>query len=167
MTVYYDEGHLLLSDSDALSFQRFSARCRSAGGWIIGEKFDDRFDTEVGGFAHVAQQWIGEDGQLQGGWKRAPNGEIELVRHLSVIVDYANGGKRYTLDEARALPELTGVMGRLQEREAMYVAFLARKEAEKARWEKRKHLLKAELLRHRVRFLPAQVMRPIYAQAGV
>lgn len=167
MTLYYDESHLLFSDADVLSFQRFSARCRSAGGWTIGEKFNDRFDTEVGGFAHVAQQWVDEGGQFRGGWKRTADGEIELVRHPSVVVDYANGGKRYTLDDAQALPELAGVLTRLQEREAAYVAYLAKKEAERARWEQRKRLLKAELLRQRVRFLPAQVMRPIYAQSGV
>jgi hypothetical protein len=167
MTIFFDEGHLLFSDSDFLKFQRFNARCRSAGGWIIGEAFDERFDTEVGGFSHVAQQWVNESGQLQGDWKRTGDGEIELVRCPSVIVDYANAGKRYTLDEAQALPELSGVLARLQEREAAYVAFLAKKEAEKARREKRGRLLKAELLRRRVRFLPSQVMRTIYAQAGV
>ena len=152
--------------SDRLSFLRLHARCQSAGGWTIGEKFNDRFDTEVGGFSMVAEQWI-EDGQLKGDWKRTADGSIESVRRVSVVVDYADNGTRYTIEEAQALPELAAVLARLQERESKYLRHLAKLEEAKARMAKRKSLLKAELRRHGVRFLPAQVMRDIYAKAGV
>jgi len=126
MELYLDE-FSVHGDSMSPDFLRLRNRCRlSAGGWVVGEKFDDRFDTEVGGF--VAKQWqcVDENGQSAGDWQRTANAEIETVRNPSVIVDYANGGKSYTIDEAKSLPELAGVLARLQAREAAYVEFLAK-----------------------------------------
>lgn len=165
--IYFDESHLLFSDKDALNLQRLSTRLRSAGGWLIGERFDDRFDTQVGGFHHIAQQWIDSSGKMQGDWKRDTSGEIETVRAPSVIVDYSKGGKSYTKEEAANFPELAGVLARLCEREAAYLAFLSEKAAANARWEARKRVREAELLKRHVRFLPKQVLKQAYANAGL
>jgi hypothetical protein len=127
--INFDESGLLFSEKDTLALQRFSTRFRSAGGWPIGERFDDRYDTLVGGFHHIAEQWIDSDGGLHGDWKRTDSGEIQTVRAPSLIVDYADGGKSYKDEDAVGLPELAGVLMRLREREAAYVAFLADKAA--------------------------------------
>ena len=129
-------------------------------------KFSDRFDTEVGGFSHIAQQWLDEHSHLHGDWKRNAAGEVATVRRPSVIVDYDNGAKRYTEAEADGILELSSVLVRLREREAAYVSYMAEKDAARARLEKRKRLYQTELKARRVRFLPAQVMRPIYARAA-
>lgn len=165
--IVFDEADLFFSRDEALRFQRFSAQCRSAGGWIIGERFDDRFDTEVGGFHTIAEQWIDAEGMPQGDWKRTPDGEIASERSASVIVDYEDKGKRYTDHEAAGMPGFAEVLARLRERDAAYVAFLAKKAAAKARFETRARLYSGECERRRVRFLPAQVMRSIYNAAGV
>lgn len=154
-------------DAQRIDIQRMRARCQFAGGWPIGERFDDRFDTEVGGFSHIAQQWIDASGKLRGDWKRTAEGEVETQRRPSVIVDYENEAKRYTESEAEGVPELAGVLLRLRAREASYVAFLAEKAAAKERWETRNRLYASELKRKKVRFLPAQVLRPIFSKAGV
>lgn len=160
----FDEANLQFSDAHHLSMQRLHARCQSAGGWIIGERFNDRFDTEVGGFSHIAQQWIDANGKLCGDWMRTASGQVSTERRPSVIVDYENEGKQYTEAEADGLSEFACVLMRLRAREEAYVAFLSQKEALKARWEARKRLYAEELKRKQVKFLPAQVMRPIFAK---
>lgn len=56
MELYLDE-FSVHGDSMSPDFLRLRNRCRlSAGGWVIGEKFDDRFDTEVGRVASIAKQ---------------------------------------------------------------------------------------------------------------
>jgi hypothetical protein len=166
-TMLFDESYLVFSSPQGLDFHRFSARGLSAGGWSIGEKFDDRFDTEVGGFSQIAKQWFDGDGKMCGDWERTATGEIAAERNPSVIVDYDNGAKRYTEADAEGVPELASVLVRLRGRETAYVAFLAEKEAAKARREARKRLYQTELHRYGVRFLPAQVMRQIFTNAGV
>lgn len=163
----YFEDEWESSRAETLSLQRFSARCRSAGGWLIGERFDDRFDTEVGGFFHVTQQWVGSNSKLHGDWKRTASGDIETVRAPSLIVDYGFDGKVYTDEEAAGIPELAGVLVRLRERDAAYVAFLADKASVEARFEARKRVREDALKKRQVRFLPKQVLDRGYVLAGV
>lgn len=165
--ILFDEAHLLFSTDATLQFQRLSAQCRSAGGWVIGERFDDRFNTEVGGFHTIAVQWIDAEGKLRSDWQRTPDGEIVSERAASVIVDYGDNGKRYKDQEATGVPGFSRVLARLRERDAAYVAFLSKKAADKARYETRARLYSGACERRRVRFLPAQVMRKIYSEAGV
>lgn len=164
--IYFDDEYHV-SRAETLNQKRFSARCRYANGWLIGERFDDRFDTQVGGFLHIAEQWIEPNGEMHGGWKRTTSGDIATERAPSLIVDYGFGGKEYTDEEAAAIPELSGVLVRLRERDAAYVAFLSEKAVANARWEARKRVREAELLKRHVRFLPKQVLKQSYANAGL
>jgi len=124
------EDEFQLSRQETLRLQRLRASMLSAGGWIIGERFDDRYDTEVGGFHQMVTQWIDERGQMQGGFDIRKSGEYSTQRRPSLIVDYGDDGKCYTASEALERPELSSVIKRLNEREAKYVEFLAKNELE-------------------------------------
>jgi hypothetical protein len=63
-----DENPLSWNDAKAIHRLRMSVTCVSgAGGWIIGERFDDRFDTEVGGTQLIVTQSLNEKGEIEGG----------------------------------------------------------------------------------------------------
>ena len=94
-------------------------------GWTIGERFDDRFDTEVGGTQLMVTQSFNEHGTLEGGLPLpqtiADFAALPLQPSLPQIIDYQEG-KTYTLDEAEVIPELAPVVQRLKERIAEYEA---------------------------------------------
>ena len=94
-------------------------------GWVVAERFDDRFVTEVGERLHVATQYLGDDGDIH------TNLDLRNISNLpteiapSVIVDYDHGGQRITEAEAAGLPEFAEVLARLRERNAEYAQFTA------------------------------------------
>lgn len=156
------EDEFQYSRQESLRLQRLRASLSSEGGWTIGEQFDDRYDTEVGGFHLVVTQWIDERGQMQGGFDTRKMGEYPTQRRPSVIVDYGDDGKCYTQSEASDRAELSSVLIRLNQREAKYVEFLAKKELEAEKYRRRSELKHQEMKRRNVRFLPKQVMRRIF-----
>ena len=89
------------------------------GGWTIGERFDDRFDTEVGGTRLIVTQSLNEKGEIEGGLPTSMSlndfAEFPKQPRPPQIVDYRED-KRYTLEEAEAIPELAPVVQRLKER---------------------------------------------------
>ena len=161
-TNFIFEDEFQFSRQETLRLQRLRASMSSSGGWIIGERFDDRYDTEVGGFHQVVTQWIDERGQMQGGYDIRKMGEYPTQRRPSVIVDYGDNGKCYTESDALGQPELSSVIIRLNEREAKYVEFLAKKELEAEKSRRRSELKQQEMKQRNVRFLPKQVMRRIF-----
>jgi len=119
-----DENPLSWNDAKAIHRLRMSVTCVSgAGGWIIGERFDDRFDTEVGGTQLIVTQSLNEKGEIEGGLPSSMslNGLAAFPKRPRTpqIVDYQED-KRYTLEEAEAIPELAPVVQRLKERVAEY-----------------------------------------------
>lgn len=163
---FYDE-EFDISPDEALAFQRLSSQCRSSRGWIIGERFNDRYDTEVGGQAMLATQWIDESGQMQGDYQRTETGELVTVQTPSAIVDYEDNGRRISVEEAEHMPEIADVLHRLREREAAYLLLLQRQEEQRRLWAQKSAIKVAELQKRRVKFLPAQVLRVAYAVAGL
>lgn len=126
-TYFEDEGRF--SDKEILAHQRMRASMLSAGGWIVGDRFNDRYDTMVGGFSRLVTQSIDENGQMQGGFSldKLVQGEYPTVRKPSYIVDYEDGGKQISPSDAEKLPELAPVLARLRERETAYEAYLAKR----------------------------------------
>lgn len=123
-TLFEDEGRL--SEKEILAYQRMRASMLSAGGWIIGERFNDRYDTMVGGFSTLITQSIDGNGQIQGGlnFDKLVQGEYPTVRKSPCIVDYEDSGKHISISDAEKLPELAPVLARLLERDAAYEAYL-------------------------------------------
>lgn len=118
-TIIMDEFHSMPS----LSHIRLRKRMISEGfDWFIGEGYDDRFETEVGGKHVLVEQSLNERGELAGGFKQPQTlSELEEIGRNSidntpVIVDYENDAKRYTLEEAESIVEMAGVVTRLKER---------------------------------------------------
>lgn len=121
----FDEAHRFFMDDQALSFPsqkglaRFHIQHTYVNGWPIGEKFDDRYDTEVGGNQILVTQSLNEKRFMKGGlpasmsldqfskWPKQPR--------PPQVVDYQEG-RRYSLDEAETVPELAPVVKRLKER---------------------------------------------------
>lgn len=63
-----DENPLNWDDAKAFNRLRMSTTCvLGRGGWTIGERFDDRFDTEVGGTQLIVTQSLNEKGEIEGG----------------------------------------------------------------------------------------------------
>ena len=88
-------------------------------GWFIGEQFNERFDTEVGGRVLSVTLRKNEKGELVGGITVGLSLE-QLGKHPSSpqpphIVDYLTN-RRYTLEEAQNIPELSAVAKRLADR---------------------------------------------------
>lgn len=109
-----DENRLNWDDAKAFNRLRMSTTCvLGRGGWTIGERFDDRFDTEVGGTQLIVTQSLNEKGEIS----MPLNDFAELPKQPRPpqIVDYQED-KRYTLEEAEAIPELAPVVRRLKER---------------------------------------------------
>lgn len=110
------------SPKEALALHRHSMRGRMSEGWIIGEQFDERFDTEVGGTYMLVTQSI-KDFNVCIEDRPPPT----FVERESCIVDYANDGKRYTVQQAQGFMELGPVLRRLLKRKANYAEHLARR----------------------------------------
>ncbi len=61
-----DENPLNWDDAKAFNRLRMSTTCvLGRGGWTIGERFDDRFDTEVGGTQLIVTQSLNEKVRLK------------------------------------------------------------------------------------------------------
>lgn len=127
-----DETHLVILDEWAPSpeevknWQRLRMRSTFAsglGGWAIGEEFDDRYDTEVGGNQLLVTQSINDLGEIEGGLPASMSMDefaaIPKQPRPPQIVDYQEG-KYYSLEEAEAIPELSPVVERLKARIAQY-----------------------------------------------
>ncbi|ABO42168.1 MULTISPECIES: thymidylate kinase [Gammaproteobacteria] len=115
-----DENPLNWDDAKAFNRLRMSTTCvLGRGGWTIGERFDDRFDTEVGGTQLIVTQSLNEKGEIEGGLPTSMSlndfAEFPKQPRPPQIVDYQED-KRYTLEEAEAIPELAPVVQRLKER---------------------------------------------------
>ncbi|EGC9916771.1 thymidylate kinase [Salmonella enterica] len=115
-----DENPLNWDDAKAFNLLRMSTTCvLGRGGWTIGERFDDRFDTEVGGTQLIVTQSLNEKGEIEGGLPTSMSlndfAEFPKQPRPPQIVDYQED-KRYTLEEAEAIPELAPVVQRLKER---------------------------------------------------
>ena len=126
-TYFEDEGRF--SDKEILAHQRLRASLLSAGGWLVGERFNDCYDTMVGGFSTLVTQSIDENRQMQGGFSldKFVKGDYPTVRRPSYIVDYDDGGKHTSASDAEKLPDLVPVLSRLREREVAYDAYLAKR----------------------------------------
>ncbi|EMW6613311.1 MULTISPECIES: thymidylate kinase [unclassified Enterobacter cloacae complex] len=119
-----DENPLNWDDAKAFNRLRMSTTCvLGRGGWTIGERFDDRFDTEVGGTQLIVTQSLNEKGEIEGGLPTSMSlndfAEFPKQPRPPQIVDYQED-KRYTVEEAEAIPELAPVVQRLKERIAEY-----------------------------------------------
>ncbi len=121
------EDEFRLTGQETLSLQRMRASLLSAGGWIIGERFDNRYDTMVGGFHTIVTQSIDKNGQLKGGFDLNKFEQYPKERAQSYIVDYEEKGKHISVAEAEKLHELAPVLARLQERESAYEKHLAQR----------------------------------------
>ncbi len=126
--MFFIQDEYMMSKGDLLNFHRLSASVRSCAGWIIGERFDDQYDTEVGGFATLLTQRIDKDGNYVSEYSRDENGSIKTVRNPSVIVDYQDNARRYSIEEAEGTAELAPVLARLKEREGNYLVHLGKLE---------------------------------------
>ena len=118
--IIQDEFHGNFSAEEILRLGRLRMQNTFASGHAIGERFDDRYDTEVGGSQLVVNQGFDGQGALSGGLRANITLE-ELGKHPrqhrpSAIVDYQMG-RRYSAEEAKNLPELAGPLRRLKERE--------------------------------------------------
>lgn len=116
------------STEERLYFQRMRMRLTFVGGlkksWAIGERFDDRFDTEVGGTMLVVTQGIDVDGNITGGLNTSMDGFAATPKmpRPAVIVDYNNRGLIMTAEEAELNPEYSAVLARLKERMAEFAS---------------------------------------------
>lgn len=126
MTCPLDEMSRFLNSTGNNDFNRLRMRATYESGienWAIGERFCDRYETEVGGRLLNVTQGIDENGQLVGGLTVGFSLK-QLGKHPSSprppqIVDYQTN-TRYTLEQARDVPELNAVAKRLAERIAEY-----------------------------------------------
>jgi hypothetical protein len=115
-----DEFHSNFSAEEILRLGRLRMQNTFSSGHAIGERFDDRYDTEVGGNQLVVSQDFDSQGNLSSGLRANMTLE-ELGKHPkqqcpSAIVDFQMG-RRYSAEEANSLPELAGPLRRLKERE--------------------------------------------------
>jgi len=120
--IFQDE--CALPPKETLALHRHSMRGRMSEGWIIGEEFDERFDTEVGGTSILITQSL-KDFSVYIEDRQPPT----FVERESCIVDYGNEGKRYTVEQAQGLMELGPVLRRLLKRKANYAEHLAQRAA--------------------------------------
>lgn len=115
LNVFFDECQP--PPGQALWLQRVRIQNTMANGRPIGERFDDRFDTEVGGTIILASQSLSDNGTFQG-WQ-VPGSlsglKTQLAPRPPAIVDYETG-ERFSIAEAERLPELAGPLKRLRER---------------------------------------------------
>lgn len=108
-------------------------------GWVIGERFDDKLDTEVGGMIVAdlpngekggsriipLMESLDESGTLVTGVTLGLNPEqlksisLSAIPRAAQIINHVTG-ERFTLEQARDVPELNAVAKRLAERIAEY-----------------------------------------------
>ncbi|KVR92327.1 hypothetical protein WK28_18695 [Burkholderia vietnamiensis] len=112
------EDEFRFSPVETLRMRRFHRQHLSAGGWMVGERFDDRYDTEVGGSHMVVTQSIDENGRMVGGFDIAKIEQYPTEPNAPIIVDYGDDGKVISVQEAEGRPELALVLARLRERVA-------------------------------------------------
>lgn len=148
---FMDEAHLLHDPGASKGFNRLRMRntfVSGLGGWAIGEEYDDRYDTEVGGNHLLVSQSINEQGEIEGGLPTSMSmDELAAIPKRPTppqIVDYQED-KRYTLEEAEGIEELAPVVQRLKERIAEYDAKLAEKTSWKIAEAYQRDLEKPEL----------------------
>lgn len=121
MNFIMDESQEYLKPSKevALHLMRMKMQGTSSGGWFVGERFNDRYDTEVGGNQLVITQGIDENGDFTGGIKTEMSldefSQIPKQERPPQIVDYETGD-RYSHEDAKCIPELKEVFVRLVER---------------------------------------------------
>jgi hypothetical protein len=162
MLIIEDEFPMMFSPKEMRSIQRLRSLTSSINGWIIGEVFNERFHTEVGGFSVVAQQWIDDNGKMQSKMERDARGNLLMVQRPSVIIDEAHDGAHHTAEEVAGKPEFAAVLARLRERETLHAQHLVKKEAERVLWVHRQEAVDLEMKRRGVRFLPRQVVRRVH-----
>ncbi|WP_409409904.1 hypothetical protein AAE485_14245 (plasmid) [Acidithiobacillus ferriphilus] len=126
----HDEFKLLLVENAHVEkfdpkLSRILRSGRIDGGWKVAERFDARFDTEVGQRLKVATQFRDADGHIHSNLDLRKMGDLPTEIAPSVIVDYDHAGKHITESEAEGQLELSGVLARLHERNAEYAQFLA------------------------------------------
>lgn len=112
--------------AETLFLKRMRRAMFSYRGWIIAERFDDRYDTEVGGKQRMVTQWIDhkEDEPHNNELDAIkPKQSAKIVDRPPVILDYINGN-HYTLGQAESMPELEPVTARLKERISEYEAHI-------------------------------------------
>ena len=108
-------------------------------GWVIGERFDDKLDTEVGGMILTdlpnsekdgsqitpLMESLDESGTLVTGvtlgldLEQLKSISLSAIPRAAQIINHATGD-RFTLEQAQAIPELSAVANRLAERIAEY-----------------------------------------------
>lgn len=104
--VFFDE-----TPAPSLEERRMTSYYVSADkGWTKVERFNDRFDTTVGGSVHLVVQTL--DGVSLQDVLAAPT-----VRNSPAIIDWGSGcAKVISVEEAGADPEMAEVLTRLQKR---------------------------------------------------
>ena len=127
-----DGFRLLLMGGDYLTefhqkLNRLLKSGRVDGGWKVAERYDARFDTEVGQRLKVATQFLDAEGHIHSNLDLRRMEDLPTEIAPSVIVDYDHAGKHITESEAEGQPELFGVLARLRERNAELAQFLAGK----------------------------------------
>lgn len=128
-----DEAHLLHDPGALKELSRLRMRntfVSGLRGWVIGEVFNERYDTEVGGSQLLVTQSMSEQGEIECGLPTSVSmyefAAIPKRPRPAQIVDYQED-KRYTLEEAENIAALAPVVQHLKERIAEYEARLAEK----------------------------------------
>jgi hypothetical protein len=112
------------SNESWLRMRRILKMGRIDGGWIVAERFNDRFDTEVGQRVKVVTQYLGDNGDIRSNLDLRNIESLPTETAPSVIVDYDNDGKYITESEAEGQLEFSDVLARLRERSAEYAQFM-------------------------------------------
>lgn len=121
-TIFMDEFHP--SKEESLAIQRLHRFQRTCPGWSMCEKFDERYDTEVGGVQRMIVQTLDhpDDVHCNDMDSLILNQEVTFRKHPSLIHD-CKTGDCYYLEEAEQKPELKAVVTRLKERMVEYEMF--------------------------------------------
>lgn len=106
---------------NVMAFQRLRRITRFYQGWVMGEVYDDRYDTEVGGVERVILQPVDDHGFII-----ADKKPEEVFRTRRPRIFDCLTGDCFDLEEAKSMPELAGVVIRLEERIAEYEDYLAK-----------------------------------------
>lgn len=119
--IFLDEYQL--PKSDRLGLLKLQRSTRIYRGWLIGEPFDERYVTEVGGVQRFLVQAVDERGFIVDPSKHPA--EEMFKASEPTIWDYKTG-EVFGQKEAESKPELAPVLKRLKERVVEYNAFLAK-----------------------------------------
>lgn len=112
---------------EILTYHRLHRLTRFYRGWMMGEQFDDRYDTEVGGVQQMIVQTLdhSEGVHCNDVDSLIPNPEV-VFRERPPMIHDCRTGDLYHLEEAEKRPELKLVVDRLKERMVEYQAFINR-----------------------------------------